>query len=59
MATLTACIVQALDGSQVGVRTRFLDNLERAYANLREGPLAHTGAMETLKWTRDILEELP
>ena len=58
LAALTACIVQALDEPEGGVRRAFEANLEKAYAHLREGAVDHIGAMETLGWTRDFLKEI-
>lgn len=55
LAVLAACIAQAADAPEGERRSAFLANLERAYANLREGPLYHYGAAETLVWARDAL----
>lgn len=58
LAVLTACIVQALDESQAGVRSRFEENLGKAYHSLRDGGVAGTECLETLRWTQDILKTL-
>jgi hypothetical protein len=58
LAALTACIVQALDEQQAGVRSKFEASLEKAYYSLRDGKLADTECLETLRWTQDILKVL-
>lgn len=58
LATLTACIVQALDEQQAGVRSKFEANLEKAYYSLRDGELANAECLETLRWTQHVLKAL-
>jgi hypothetical protein len=58
LAALAACIVQALDEQQAGVRSKFEASLEKAYHSLRDGKLADTECLETLHWTQHILKVL-
>jgi hypothetical protein len=58
LAAVTACIVQALDEPQAGVRSRLEKNLEKMYYSLRDGPVDNSECLATLKWTADLLKVL-
>ena len=58
LAALAACIVQALDEQQAGVRSRFEVYLEKAYYSLSDGKLPNTECLETLRWTQHVLKAL-
>lgn len=58
IAALAACLVRSLGESNPGLQSRFEALLEKAYHNLQGASVAHTGAMETLTWTRQFLKEI-
>ncbi len=58
LAALAACLVDALGEQDDAVRVKFLDNLTKIYNNIRAEELSHIGAMETLTWTQEFLQEL-
>lgn len=58
LAALVACLVDALGEQDSDFRAKFLANLTRLYNNIRVEDLSHIGAMETLTWTREFLDEL-
>lgn len=56
MAALTACIVQTLNESDHTFQGRFLEKIEKAYAEFRD----HTAGdirneLELIAWTRELL----
>ncbi len=58
IATLAACIVQALGERDESFRPRLEDALEKACVMLDESESDNFGAMETLRWTKDCLASL-
>lgn len=58
MAALTACIVQALDDTQGGVRQRFEENLQTVCQVLTDRQMITPDGLEILRLTRDLLKQL-
>lgn len=56
IAALTASLVNALEKTNPGLTEVFLDEIRERYYEIREEQLTHTGAMETLQWTREYIE---
>ncbi len=58
VAVLAACIVQTLGESDETFQKRFLERLERAYHEIRDGhawPGEVSQELELLSWTRELL----
>ncbi len=55
LATLAACFVKTFSESDAHFVDRFEKHLDGAYNQLRSTPASNTGAMETLKWTREMI----
>ena len=53
LASLTACVVQTLDGGLEAFAPRFVTNLEAAYASLKDAGM-DVKVLETLGWTREF-----
>ena len=56
IATVVACGVLALQDD--GFKERFEAKLQKAYDHLRDMEAIHTGTLETLKWTKELIREL-
>ncbi|MBD9395463.1 hypothetical protein [Acidovorax sp. ACV01] len=57
LATLAACFAKTFSESDTHFADRFEKHLGEAYNQLRDMPASNTGAMETLKWTREMLRD--
>lgn len=55
LATLAACFVKTFSESDAHFAERFDKHLREAYEQLREMPASNVGAMETLKWTSEMI----
>jgi hypothetical protein len=58
LAALTACLVKTLSEQDESFQSRFTENLDRIYKDVRDSELPHIGAMETLGWTGEFLKKL-
>jgi hypothetical protein len=58
LAALTACLVKTLSEQDESFQSRFTENLDRIYKEVRDSELSHIGAMETLGWTGEFLKKL-
>lgn len=56
IAAISASFAKAMDNIDPKFSTQFLKELEKKYQELRDMELAHTGAMETLTWTREFIQ---
>jgi hypothetical protein len=52
---LIACVVQTLNESDNTFQRRFLERLDRAYAEVREDESVSIHSLEELTWTRELL----
>lgn len=57
LATLAACFVKTFSESDSQFADRFEKYLSDAYDQLGDMPVSNVGAMETLKWTREMLRD--
>jgi hypothetical protein len=57
LATLAACFVKTFSESDSQFADRFEKYLSEAYDQLGDMPVSNVGAMETLKWTREMLRD--
>ena len=55
LATLAACFVKTFSASDAQFADSFEKHLGEAYNQLREMPASNIGAMETLRWTREMI----
>ena len=56
LATLAACFVKTFSESDAHFVDRLEKHLGEAYNQLREMPAPNVGAMEALKWTREMIQ---
>ncbi len=56
IAALSASFANTMNRIDPKFSTIFLEELENRYHEIRNMELAHTGAMETLNWTREFIQ---
>lgn len=56
IAAITASLVKSLEKTNPGLTEVFLEEIRERYYEIRESQLTHTGAMETLQWTREYIQ---
>lgn len=56
IAALSASFATAMNKIDPSFSTLFLEELENRYHEIRNMELAHVGAMETLNWTREFIQ---
>ena len=57
IATVVACGMLALEDDD-SFKVRFEAKLEKAYNHLRDMERVHTGTLETLQWTKELIRDL-
>lgn len=57
IAAVAAALAKAMEESNPGFVEAFKRKLVDAYSVVREGPMDNLGAMETLKWTRELIDK--
>jgi hypothetical protein len=55
VAALAAAFAETLREQDGSFPSRFASNLETLYREMSDYPSEPTGALETLRWTRDLL----
>ena len=58
LAALTAALAQTLGESDKSFPSRLIENLQKVYGLLREGPASNLGAMETVKSAEQFLQQM-
>jgi hypothetical protein len=58
VASLAAALVKALDERLPGIQSSFEDNLRKLYDQGKEVEFPSIGALETIKWTGELLLDL-
>lgn len=58
LAALAAAFAKALGESDSTFSSRFSSALHAVYDEVREGPASNIGAMETLKWTQELMKQI-
>jgi len=56
IAAISASFAKAMNKVDPKFSTIFLEELENRYHEIREMELSHIGAMETLNWTREFIQ---
>lgn len=56
IAAISASFAKAMNKVDPKFSTIFLEELENRYHEIREMELPHIGAMETLNWTREFIQ---
>lgn len=57
IAAISACFAKAMNQIDPKFSEIFLKELENQYMEIRESELAHIGAMETLTWTKEFIQD--
>ncbi|NHB58833.1 hypothetical protein G9F32_12520 [Acinetobacter sp. 194] len=57
ISAITASLIKALDKQSPGLKVEFLSELKEQYYEIREKELVHNEALETLIWTKELIEK--
>lgn len=57
IAAITASFTNALDKQNPGFKNQFISELREQYNEIREMELVHTETLETLMWTKELIEK--